>query len=94
MEYVGLGSLILAVIVFIVSLFTNGKKQTTDETMTIATVLANFQQIAKDIADMKRDMESLRQSVQEDHDRIIKMEMSLDTAWKRIDEIKEGMQGG
>ena len=51
-------------------------------------MMAKLDSISEDIRDLKKDVTDMRVSIQDNHDRVLKLEMSLDTAWKRIDELR------
>ena len=88
MDYASIGSVVVAVVALIVSIANTQKKEARDNGTQIAEVLAKLNSLSDDMRELKSDMAELRQSMQNDHDRIIKLEMSLDTAWKRIDELR------
>ena len=88
MDYASIGSVVVAVVALIVSIANTQKKEARDNGTQIAEELAKLNSLSDDMRELKSDMAELRQSMQNDHDRIIKLEMSLDTAWKRIDELR------
>ena len=94
MNIANVGSFVVAALALLVSFLTNIKRDTRQDTTQIATIMAKLDSISEDIRDVKKDVAGLRQSVQDNHDRILKLEMSLDTAWKRIDEIRGITEGG
>lgn len=68
------------------SLISKNSKDTTTE---LTTVMIKLENIGDGIRDIKADIASLRSDQKEDHDRMIKVESSLNAAWNRIDELKE-----
>lgn len=62
----------------------NSKENTTE----LTTVIVKLENIGVGITDIKSEIAALRNDQRDDHDRLIKVEQSLATAWKRIDEIK------
>ena len=91
MEYATLGSFIVAAIALLISVYNSVKKGNKEDGAQTAMILTKLDSISDDLREVKKDVMGLRQAVQDNHDRILKLEMSLDTAWKRIDEIrKEG----
>lgn len=63
---------------------------TKENTTELTTVIVKLESIGTGISDIKSELAHLKDDQKEDHDKLIKMESSLATAWKRIDEIKEG----
>lgn len=90
---VSIGSLVVAALALLISIFNNSKKETREESEEIAKIMTRLDSLADDVREIKddfrREMAELKASYREDHDRIIKLEMSLDTAWRRIDELRK-----
>ena len=68
------------------SFYSNGTKQDTTE---LTTVIVKLENIGVGITDIKSEIAALRNDQKDDHDRLIKTEQSIATAWKRIDELKQ-----
>ena len=85
MEYVpyliSFASLLLAAYVF---LHNNNKENTTE----LTTVIVKLENIGAGITDIKAELAGLKSDQKEDHDKIIKLESSLSTIWKKFDELK------
>ena len=75
-------SLLLAAYTFL-------NKNTKDSTTELTTVIVKLENIGAGITDIKSEIASMKNDQKEDHDRLIKLETSVTTAWKRIDEMKE-----
>ena len=92
MDIPSIVSCAVAAIALIVSIYNNGRKDTKEVTEQISQCLIRIDSLSGDVKEIKddfrREMAELKAANRSDHDRIIKMEMSLDTAWKRIDEIR------
>lgn len=73
-------SLLLAVYTFISR---NNKEGTTE----LTTVIVKLENIGNGIRDIKSEIAALKNDQKEDHDKIIRLDASLSTAWKRIDEL-------
>ena len=73
-------SLILAVYTF---LSKNNKENTTE----LTTVIVSLDNIKTGIADIKAELNSIKSSQQEDHDKLIRVEESLKSAWKQINKL-------
>ena len=89
MEYVPIiisfASLLLAGYTF---LSKNNKENTTE----LTTVIVSLDNIKSGIADIKAELNSIKSSQKEDHDKLIRVEESLKSAWKQINKISTGIQ--
>ena len=74
-------SLLLALYTF---LSRNNKENTTE----LTTVIVKLENIGLGITDIKAELAGLKDDQRYDHDKLIKLEASLSTAWKRLDELK------
>lgn len=74
-------SLLLAAYTF---LHKNNKENTTE----LTTVIVKLENIGAGITDIKAEIAGLKNDQREDHDRLIKVEASVATMWKRVDELK------
>ncbi len=74
-------SLLLAAYTF---LSKNNKENTTE----LTTVIVKLENIGAGITDIKSEIASMKDDQKEDHDRLIKLESSVSTMWKRVDELK------
>ena len=85
MEYVpyliSFASLLLAAYVFL----HNSNKENTTE---LTTVIVKLENIGAGITDIKAELAGLKSDQKEDHDKIIKLESSINTMWKKFDELK------
>ena len=88
MDFTSVGSLVVAAIALILSIWNTQKKDSKASTSQITMMMAKLDSISEDIRDLKKDVTDMRVSIQDNHDRVLKLEMSLDTAWKRIDELR------
>ena len=73
-------SILLAAYTF---LHKNNKEQTTEMT----TVIVKLEGISEGIADIKAEINSLKNEQKTDHDRLIKVESSLSEAWSYLDRM-------
>lgn len=74
-------SLLLAAYSF---LSKNNKENTTE----LTTVIVKLENIGVGITDIKAEIAGLKNDQKDDHDRLIKVEASVATMWKRYDELK------
>ena len=87
MDWTPIGSLFIAALAFLLSIYNTSKKNTKEDSTQIATLIVKLDKVSEDIHDMKRDLSDLRKSQQEQLERLIIVEQSLNTAWIRIDEL-------
>ena len=88
MDFASIGSLVVAAIALIVSLWNTSKKDNKESISQNTMMMAKLDSISDDIRDLKKDVTDMRLQIQDNHDRVLKLEMSLETAWKRIDELR------
>lgn len=62
----------------------NNKENTTE----LTTVIVKLENIGSGITDIKSEIASMKNDQKDDHDRLIKVEASVATMWKRYDELK------
>lgn len=79
---ISIGTLIFSIYVYLIA---NSKTNTTE----LTTVIVKLENIGNGIADIKAEINSMKTEQKEDHDRLIKLESSVNTLWKRLDELKE-----
>lgn len=79
--FISLCSLLLAAYTF---LSRNNKENTTE----LTTVIVKLENIGAGITDIKSEIAGLKSDQKDDHDRLIKVEASVGTMWKRYDELK------
>lgn len=92
MDYASIGSFVVAAAALLISIYNSGKREAKEVSEQIAQIMARLEALSDDVQEIKddfrREIAELKASYQVDHDRIIKLELSLDTAWKRIDELR------
>lgn len=77
-------SLLLAAYVF---LHQNTRENTTE----LTTVIVKLENIGAGITDIKAEIAGLKTDQKEDHDRLIKVEASVATMWKRLNEMNANL---
>lgn len=86
MEYIPILISVLSLsLAFYTFLSRNNKENTTE----LTTVIVKLENIGSGISDIKSEIASMKTDQKEDHDRVIKLESSMSTMWKRYDELKE-----
>ena len=81
--YISAVSLLLAIYTYL-------SKSNKDNTTELTTVIVKLENIGNGISDIKSEIASLKNDQKDDHDRLIRVEESLASAWKRINEISMG----
>lgn len=84
MEYV---PLVISALSLLLAFYTYISKANKDSTAELTTVIVKLESIGSGISDIKSEIASLKNDQKDDHDKLIKVESSLATAWKRIDEL-------
>ena len=85
MDYV---PIFVSVVSLLLALYTFLSKANKENTTELTTVIVKLENISSGITDIKSEIAALKDNQKDDHDRLIKVEASLATAWKRIDELK------
>lgn len=78
--FISIASLILAAYSFL-------SKSNKENTTELTTVIVKLENISGGIADIKAEIATLKDDQKDDHDRLIRVEASVATAWKRINEL-------
>ena len=77
---ISVASLLFSVYIFL----SNNSKENTSE---LTTVIVKLENIGSGISDIKTEIASLKDDQKDDHDKLIKLDASLSSAWKRINEL-------
>lgn len=82
-------TLVISICSLLLAGYTFLSKNSKENTTELTTVIVKLESIGNGISDIKSELAHLKDDQKEDHDRLIKLETSLATVWKRIDELKE-----
>ena len=82
-------SYIIPVLTLLLSFYIFLKSNIKQDTTALTTVIIKLENINENITSIKSDLSILRQDQKEDHDKLIKLEQSVNAAWKKIDKINE-----
>lgn len=85
MEYAPIAISFVSLLLALYSFMSKSNKENTTE---LTTVIVKLENIGSGIADIKTEIAGLKNDQKEDHDRLIKVEASVATMWKRVDELK------
>lgn len=80
--------IIISVFSLLLAIYTFLSRNTKENTTELTTVIVKLENIGNGITDIKSEIASMKNDQKEDHDKLIKLESSLSTAWKRLDELK------
>lgn len=92
MNVASMGSFIVAALAFLLSFISSTRNNTRQYATQIAELATEMREMSLDIkeikANFKDEMGLLKASISEDHDKLIQLGMSLEAAWKQIDELR------
>ena len=94
MDYASLGSLAVAFIALVISIFNASKKETKEFSMQMATIMVKLDNISGEIRDFKTVREEMRLEIRENRDDIIKVKETLRSALAKIDDWKQVTEKG
>ena len=80
--------IVISVLSLLLAIYTFLSRNTKQNTTELTTVIVKLENIGNGITDIKSEIASMKNDQKEDHDKLIKLESSLSTAWKRLDELK------
>lgn len=83
--------IIISLLSLMLAVYTYLSKTNKDNTTELTTVIVKLENIGSGIADIKAEIASLKTDQKDDHDRLIKVETSLSSAWKTITDLKGGV---
>lgn len=87
MAYVTIAVSILSLLLAGYTFLSKNSKENTTE---LTTVIVSLDNIKSGIADIKAELNSIKSSQKEDHDKLIRVEESLKSAWKQINKLSVG----
>lgn len=82
-------ALLISALSLLLAFYTFLRKNTKDNTTELTTVIVKLENINSGISDIKNEIGTMKAEQKEDHDRLVRIETSLQSAWNAIDEIKE-----
>jgi hypothetical protein len=85
MEYI---PYVISFLSLLLAAYTFTSKTNKENTTELTTVIVKLENIGAGITDIKAEIASMKNDQKEDHDRLIKLESSVSTMWKRVDELK------
>ena len=80
--------IIISVISILLTAYMYMNSSTKANTTELTTVIVKLESIGSGIADIKSEIASMKNDQKEDHDKLIKIDASISTLWKRYDELK------
>lgn len=79
---------ILALLFAVYSFFSRNSKENASE---LTTVIVKLENIGSGIADIKAELNTIKKDQRDDHDKLIRIDESLDSAWHRINTLEKQM---
>lgn len=81
---------IISTAALLLSAYLAASRSNKETTAELTKVIVKLESIEGSLRDLKSDISALSQNQKEDHDRLVRVEQSLKTAWKQIDTLKGG----
>ena len=82
-------SYIIPTLSLLLSFYIFSKSNIKQDTTALTTVIIKLENINENITSIKSDLSIVRQDQKEDHDKLIKLEQSVNAAWKKIDGLNQ-----
>lgn len=79
---------IISLLSLLLAAYSFASKNNKENTTELTTVIVKLENIGSGITDIKSEIASMKNDQKDDHDRLIKVEASVATMWKRYDELK------
>ena len=86
MEYI---PYIISLLSLLLAAYAFASKNNKENTTELTTVIVKLENIGAGITDIKSEIASMKNDQKEDHDKLTKLEASVSTMWKRIDEMRD-----
>lgn len=90
MNYVSIAIALCSLLLAGYSFLSRNNKENTTE---LTTVIVSLDSIKSGISDIKSEIAGLKTDQRDDHDRLIRLDASLKSAWKQIDKLGGTSEG-
>lgn len=81
--------IIISVLSLLLAAYTFLSKENKENTSELTTVIVKLENIGSGIADIKAELNTIKKDQRDDHDRLIRLDESLDSAWHRINTLEK-----
>lgn len=81
--------IVISVLSLLLAAYTFLSKENKENTSELTTVIVKLENIGSGIADIKAELNTIKKDQRDDHDRLIRLDESLDGAWHRINTIEK-----
>ena len=81
--------IIISVLSLLLAAYTFLSKESKENTSELTTVIVKLENIGSGIADIKAELNTIKKDQRDDHDRLIRIDESLDSAWHRINTLEK-----
>ena len=85
--------IIISVVSLLFAIYTYMSKANKDSTTELTTVIVKLENIGNGISDIKAEIAAMKTDQKDDHDRLIRTEASLSTAWVQINDLNSKIGG-
>ncbi len=82
-------ALLISALSLLLAFYTFLRKNNKEAVTELTTVIVKLENINSGVTDIKNEISTMKNEQKEDHDRLVRIETSLQSAWNAIDEIKE-----
>ena len=82
--------IIISAISLLLAFYTFLSRNSKENTTELTTVIVKLENIGNGIADIKTEIATMKSDQKEDHDKLIKLDASVSTLWKQVNEVKQG----
>lgn len=82
-------TIIVSVIALLFSVYVFFSKNSKENASELTTVIVKLENIGSGIADIKSDLNNIKKDQRDDHDKLIRLDESLESAWHRINAIEK-----
>lgn len=81
--------IIISVLSLLLAAYTFLSKENKENTSELTTVIVKLENIGSGIADIKAELNTIKKDQRDDHDKLIRLDESLDSAWHRINTLEK-----
>ncbi len=81
--------IIISVLSLLLAAYTFFSKESKENTSELTTVIVKLENIGSGIADIKAELNTIKKDQRDDHDKLIRLDESLDSAWHRINTLEK-----
>lgn len=80
---------IISALALLFAIYSFFSKTSRDNASELTTVIVKLENIGSGIADIKAELNTIKKDQRDDHDKLIRLDESLESAWHRINSIEK-----